>query len=111
MKHFRSRRGEDALDSLTGELSVPAHHGPLHKLLDEELAVAVRRAIEELPPLQREALVLFEYEELPLAEIAAITGADVGTVKSRLHRARQSLKQKLLPYLKSKEVIVDEVLK
>ena len=111
MKHFRSRRGEDALDSLTGELSVPAHHGPLHKLLDEELAVAVRRAIEELPPLQREALVLFEYEELPLAEIAAITGADVGTVKSRLHRARQSLKKKLAPYLKSEEVIVDEVLK
>ena len=90
---------------------MPARHGPLHKLLDEELAVAVRKAIEELPPLQREALVLFEYEELPLREIAAVVGADVGTVKARLHRARQSLKQKLAPYLKSEEVTVDEVLK
>ncbi|HKC66294.1 MAG TPA: RNA polymerase sigma factor [Pyrinomonadaceae bacterium] len=111
MKHFRSRRGEDALEDLTNEPSVPARRGPLHKLLDEELAVAVRNAIEALPPLQREALVLFEYEELPLAEIAAVVGADVGTVKARLHRARQSLKRRLAPYLKSEEVTVDEVLK
>jgi RNA polymerase sigma-70 factor (ECF subfamily) len=111
MKHFRSRRGEDALDNLRDEPRVPTRHGPLHKLLDEELAVAVRRAVEELPPLQREALVLFEYEELPLREIAAIVGADVGTVKARLHRARQSLREKLAPYLKSEEAAVDEVLK
>ena len=110
-KHFRSRRDEDALEDLTNEPSVPARHGPLHKLLDEELAVAVRSAIEALPPLQREALVLFEYEELPLREIAAIVGADIGTVKARLHRARQSLKRRLAPYLKSEEVTVDEVLK
>jgi len=73
----------------------------------------VRRAVEELPPLQREAFVLFEYEELPLAEIAAIVGADAGAVKARLHRARQHLKRRLAPYLKSnvEEVIVDEVLK
>jgi RNA polymerase sigma-70 factor (ECF subfamily) len=113
MKHFRSVRGEDALEDLLVEPSAPERRGPLHRLLNEELGKAVRSAIEELPPLQREALVLFEYEELPLAEIAAIVEADVGTVKARLHRARASLKRQLAPYMKSKteEVIVDEVLK
>ena len=113
MKHFRSVKGEDALEDLTVEPSVPERRGPLHRLLDEELESAVRRAIEELPPLQREALILFEYEELPLAEIGKIVGAGEGTVKARLHRARQRLKRQLAPYMKSsrEEVIVDEVLK
>jgi RNA polymerase sigma-70 factor (ECF subfamily) len=52
-----------------------------------------------LPPLQREALVLFEFEELSLAEIAEVVGADTGTVKARLHRARQRLKRILAPYM------------
>ncbi|HEV7375763.1 MAG TPA: sigma factor-like helix-turn-helix DNA-binding protein, partial [Pyrinomonadaceae bacterium] len=72
-----------------------------------------RRAIDGLPPLQREALLLFEYEELALSEIATVVGADIGTVKARLHRARQRLKRQLAPYFKSsaEEAAVDEVLK
>ncbi|HEX8889073.1 MAG TPA: RNA polymerase sigma factor [Pyrinomonadaceae bacterium] len=113
MKQFRSVRGEDALEDLTTEPSVPERRGPLHRLLDEELGRAVRHAIESLAPLQREALILFEYEEMSLAEIAEIVGTDTGTVKARLHRARQSLKRQLAPYIESnkEEVIVDEVLK
>jgi RNA polymerase sigma-70 factor (ECF subfamily) len=113
MKHFRGVRAEDALEDLADEPSVPERRGPLHQLLDEELAQEVRRAIDNLPPLQREALILFEYEELALAEIATVVGADVGTVKARLHRARQRLKRQLAPYFKSnaEEAIVDEVLK
>jgi RNA polymerase sigma-70 factor (ECF subfamily) len=65
-----------------------------------------------LPPLQREALVLFEFEELPLADIADVVGADVGAVKARLHRARQRLKVVLAPYMNSssssKRVVVEE---
>src|SRR5688572_17535852 len=53
---------------------------PLQKLLDDELSTEVRKAIASLPPLQREALILFQYEELSLLEIASIVGADVGTV-------------------------------
>jgi RNA polymerase sigma-70 factor (ECF subfamily) len=113
MKHFRGTRGENALEDLADEPRMPERAGPLHQLLDEELSTAVRRAIESLPPLQREALVLFEYEELTLAEVAAIVGADVGTVKARLHRARATLKKHLSPYFRSgaEESIVDEVLK
>ena len=52
-----------------------------------------------LPVLQREAIVLFTYEELPLEEIARIANIDVGAVKSRLHRARESLRAMLTPLL------------
>jgi len=68
-------------------------------LLSAERSELVRRAIASLPALQREAIVLFEYEELPLDSIAAITGADVGAVKARLSRARQSLRKRLEPLL------------
>lgn len=57
----------------------------------------VGRAVRSLPPLQREVVVLAEYEELPLAEIARTVGAEVGTVKSRLHRGRDNLRKMLAP--------------
>jgi RNA polymerase sigma-70 factor (ECF subfamily) len=113
MKHFRGVRGEDALEDLADEPRVSERRGPLSELLDAELSREVRRAICALPPLQREALLLFEYEELALSEIATVVGADIGTVKARLHRARQRLKRELTPYFKSnaEAAIVDEVLK
>ncbi|HEV7843791.1 MAG TPA: RNA polymerase sigma factor [Pyrinomonadaceae bacterium] len=111
MKHFRGARGEDSLEDMAEELPVQERHGPLRQLLDEELSQEVRRAIDELAPLQREALLLFEYEELSLAEIALVVSADIGTVKARLHRARQRLKKQLAPYFKSRTATVDEVLK
>jgi len=62
-----------------------------------ETADLVGRAVQSLPPLQREALVLFEYEELSLEEIARAVDAEVGAVKSRLSRARENLRQMLAP--------------
>lgn len=64
--------------------------------MDQELPVMVAQMVGRLPELQREALILFEYEGLPLSEIAAIVKTDVGAVKSRLRRARESLKRVLL---------------
>ena len=58
-------------------------------------AAAVQAAVGRLPPLQREVVALVEYEGCTLAEAAAIAGADVGTVKSRLHRARSALRRAL----------------
>jgi len=74
---------------------------PLRRLLDEELAAHVREAVFSLPPLQREALILFEYEGLSMGEVAEIAGADVGAVKARLYRAREGLRRILRPYLES----------
>jgi RNA polymerase sigma-70 factor (ECF subfamily) len=98
-KQFRNAGHDVAVEELTDELRMPVGEEPLSRLLDEELSSEVRRAVESLPPLQREALVLFEFEELSLAEIAEVVGADTGTVKARLHRARQRLKRILAPYM------------
>ena len=73
--------------------------GPLGLLLGAELSETVRTAVARLPPLQREALLLFEYEDLSLAEVAEVVGADVNAVKARLFRARAGLRKSLAPYL------------
>jgi len=75
-------------------------NAPMAQVLDDELASEVSGAIASLPPLQREALVLFEYEELSLAEIGEIVGVDANTVKARLFRAREKLRAKLERYFR-----------
>jgi RNA polymerase sigma-70 factor (ECF subfamily) len=60
-----------------------------------EISAAVQSAIASLPTLQQEALILFEYEGFTLEEIAVIAGVDAGTIKSRLHRARERLRRVL----------------
>lgn len=56
----------------------------------------VRRAIMELPLDERTALVLFEYEDKSMAEIASIMGGTPKAVENRLYRARKALAQTLL---------------
>lgn len=68
---YRDHRLEDPLLA-EGQRSEP---------LDPDIVSSVQRAIAGLPQLQREALILFEYEGATLAEIAEIVGADVGTVR------------------------------
>jgi RNA polymerase sigma-70 factor (ECF subfamily) len=78
---------------------VPSPHDTAAELISAERAELVSRAIGELPAFQREALILFEYEDLSLEETAMVTGVEVGTVKARLHRARQALRRRLAPLL------------
>jgi RNA polymerase sigma-70 factor (ECF subfamily) len=99
MKQFRNAGREASLEELVEEPAYSAQQQPLNVVLTEELANQVRNAVMSLPALQREALVLFEYEELSLSEIAEITQSDVGAVKGRLFRARDGLKRMLRPYL------------
>ncbi len=99
IKHLRRSDSETNWDELTTEPQTNESWNPLKQVIGAELATVVRQAIAELPPLQREAVILFEYEELSLAEIALVVSADVGTVKSRLHRAREKLRQRLAPYV------------
>lgn len=49
-------------------------------------------ALKRLHPAQREAFLLFEVQELSIEEISQVTGDSVGTIKSRLHHARQKLR-------------------
>jgi RNA polymerase sigma-70 factor (ECF subfamily) len=101
LKQLRSAGREAALDDVAEDQFVATGKQPLRSLLDSELAMKVAEAVSQLPPLQKEALVLFEYEGLSLAEIAGIVGTDTGAIKSRLYRARERLKSVLGPYLSS----------
>jgi RNA polymerase sigma-70 factor (ECF subfamily) len=57
-----------------------------------ERAAAVREAIAALPTELREAIVLFEYEQMSQAEIAAVVGATVKAVETRIYRAKEKLR-------------------
>ncbi len=62
--------------------------------LEQDL-VAMEQELSRLPPIEREALTLFYLRELSLHEIAQALDIPVGTVKSRLHRARHMLRREL----------------
>lgn len=96
IKHLQR---EVTREELNPDLPISDHWNPLKQVIGAELTAVVREAIAALPPLQRESVILFEYEDLSLAEIALIVNADVGTVKARLHRGREKLRQLLAPYV------------
>ncbi|WP_084413253.1 sigma-70 family RNA polymerase sigma factor [Desulfovirgula thermocuniculi] len=73
---------------------------PLEALEEREFREMVERALAELSPEQRAVLVLREIEGYSYEEIARLLGLSLGTVKSRLNRARESLKKKLSPMLR-----------
>ncbi|GAB2567125.1 sigma-70 family RNA polymerase sigma factor [Dyella jejuensis] len=62
---------------------------------DTEAAAHLHAAIEALPPLQRTLLTLYHLDELPIGEIAVITGLATGTIKSHLFRTRLRLRELL----------------
>ena len=64
---------------------------------DDEVARCLHAAIEALPPLQRTLLTLYHLDEVPIAEIARITGLAEGTIKSHLFRSRKRLREALEP--------------
>jgi len=68
-------------------------------MIADERRDAVRRAISSLPEKYRAALVLCDIEEKSYEEISAVLDLPVGTVKSRINRARNLLKEKLREYL------------
>jgi RNA polymerase sigma-70 factor (ECF subfamily) len=71
--------------------------GPLEDIARSETVEQVRKAILSLPERYREVVVLCDMEEMSYAEAADIMGCAIGTVRSRLHRARAMLIEKLRP--------------
>ena len=70
---------------------------PLECLLRDEAAEEVRRALAALAPHYRDVLILCELSELSYAEAAQVCGIEIGTVRSRLARARAQLAGRLAP--------------
>lgn len=69
-------------------------------IVSQELSMQLDRALAMLPVEQRSAFVLAEVEELHYAEIARIEQTSIGTVKSRIHRAKQRLQTLLDPAIR-----------
>jgi RNA polymerase sigma-70 factor (ECF subfamily) len=72
-----------------------AQEDPLADLTRAELVEAVRRAVLALPPHYREVVLLCHLHELSYAEASEVIGCEIGTVRSRLHRARALLAERL----------------
>ena len=76
---------------------------PPEKLLHGELAQKIEEALAELPENQRTAILLCRQEELSYEEIARVLGCSLSATKSLIHRGRETLKEKLKPYLRTGE--------
>src|SRR5207245_2613708 len=105
-RHFVLKRltfaGEPALDDDV-ERAVSSEASPLDQLTRAEAIEAVRTAIQTLPAVYREAVVLCELQELDYAAAAGVMQCPIGTVRSRLARARSLLHTKLLEERQCKE--------
>jgi RNA polymerase sigma-70 factor, ECF subfamily len=74
---------------------------PSEALEKKEMRQKLREAVEQLPPIYREVLVLRDLEELNQEETASALGINITLVKVRLHRARMMLQKMLAPYLRA----------
>lgn len=81
--------GSSLLDRITDDFDIEAAS------IEGQSAGHLHEAIDCLPPLQRTILTLYHLDELPIADIAVITGLAEGTIKSHLFRARKQLRDTL----------------
>lgn len=102
----RGRRPEISFDAPTSAGGDPllarlgdAAADPQHLTEVRDLDGPVQAALDGLPPEFRTVVVLADIEGLSYDEIAAVAACPVGTVRSRLHRAREALRAALQPYL------------
>ncbi|OZG70274.1 hypothetical protein BTA51_26940 [Hahella sp. CCB-MM4] len=96
----RERSKFPIVDNETSELAIANQPSepvdePESIVLGKELQHRLQKAIEGLPPDQRTAFLLLEENGLPYADIAEITSTPIGTVRSRIFRARESLANQL----------------
>ncbi len=91
-----SAPGEPAADAI--EQSTPGP-SPLDAAVREQLQDRVAAAVTELPATMRLPLVLTEIAGIPLADVARVLGLKLGTVKSRVHRARLAVRQRVADHL------------
>jgi RNA polymerase sigma-70 factor (ECF subfamily) len=96
LNHRRKRRMDvEPLDS--EKLADQKSRSPEAEMERRAEVLAVRRAVEGLPGRQRLALILAKYEGKSYKDIASIMGVSVPTVESLIHRARATLRKRLLP--------------
>lgn len=93
----RDRSGEGSDGARMGDLIESREESPTDRLDRQEQADALNRAIDSLPDLYREVLILAYFQEMKYQEIADVLGLPLGTVKSRMHAAVGKLSELLRP--------------
>ncbi len=78
---------------------------PEAQVLDQLAAGEVVAAVEKLPPLHREVVLLVDVEGFSYKDAAEVMGVPIGTVMSRLHRARQQLQKSLYDYAREAGIV------
>ncbi|HUF17987.1 MAG TPA: sigma-70 family RNA polymerase sigma factor [Thermoanaerobaculia bacterium] len=91
MDHLRHRYGEAGFIQIEDESFVETEYSEI----DFDEIEILQGAIEDLPLVERETLTLFYLRELGLSDVATVLEIPIGTVKSRLHRARRLLRKRL----------------
>ena len=95
---------DDNIETDSGELGREVadwRNVPEQVLMDKEFAARLNRAVESLKPDYKVVFVLAEVDDLSYEEIARVTELTVPAVKTRLHRARNMVRQKLEPYYRN----------
>ena len=82
---------------------VPDYNTPENELMSRQIAETVNRAVEDLPEELRTAITLRELEGLSYEDIAGIMNCPIGTVRSRIFRAREAIAEKLRPQLETRK--------
>src|SRR6185503_20266264 len=95
IQRWRKQAREEMLRDEFANTPEQFETAPDDLLIREEQEAGFMRLLNELPPPQRSVLLLHFVEEFSLEEIAGITGVSLGTVKSRLHYAKKSLRKLL----------------
>ena len=95
IQRWRKRAREEMLRDEFANALVEFETAPDDLLIRDEQEAEFMKLLNELPPPQRSVLLLHFVEDFSLEEIAGITGVSIGTVKSRLHYARKSLRKLL----------------
>jgi RNA polymerase sigma-70 factor, ECF subfamily len=90
--------------AVLGDLQAGDDPEPSTVLERDDVVNAVREAIARLPENQRMALILAKYHDTPYAEIAEVLGSSEKAIKSLIHRARESLREWLAPFLRQGEL-------
>ncbi|MCD4655570.1 sigma-70 family RNA polymerase sigma factor [bacterium] len=92
----RSFRKTESLDELSEDsgLEIAGEDLDPEQMLErKEQQALVQEALQQLPDDQRTILILVEYQDLSYERVSQIVGCSIGTVKSRMHRARQKIKE------------------
>ncbi len=93
LQRWRRRTREESFLEEIGSAPPEFEAGPDDLLIRQEQEESFMRLLNQLPPLQRSVLLLHFIEDFSIEQIAEITGAAAGTVKSRLHYAKKMLRK------------------